>query len=73
LYKDEEKFNLQNNKAPAFMREVKSRVEKMGWNDSAQGITTYLIDGENVDLIENYGIIPMDEIWDQSKPWGAEC
>lgn len=69
LYEDEEKFGLQNEKAPAFMREVKARVNKMGWNNATQGITTYQIDGEDVDLIENYGIIPMNEIRDQSKPW----
>ena len=69
LYADEEKFGLQNEKAPAFMREVKARVKRMGWDNDTQGITTYLIDGENVDLIENYGLIPMGEIRDQSKPW----
>jgi hypothetical protein len=30
LYKDEEKFNLQNDKVPAFVCEVKAKVEKMG-------------------------------------------
>jgi hypothetical protein len=69
LYEDREKFNLQNDKAPAFMREVKKRAQKMGWDNDTQGITTYLINGENIDLIENYGIIPMNEIQDQSRPW----
>jgi hypothetical protein len=69
LYEDEEKFNLQNDKAPALIREVKARVEKMGWNDATQGITTYLVNGNSVDLVENYGLIPMNEIKDQSKPW----
>jgi hypothetical protein len=69
LYEDEEKFDLQNEKAPAFVREVKARAEKMGWTNDTQGITTYQVDGENVDLIENYGLIPMNEIQDQSKPW----
>jgi hypothetical protein len=39
LYEDEEKFSLQNEKAPAFMREVKARVKKMGWDNDTQGIT----------------------------------
>ena len=69
LYEDEERFNLQNEKAPAFIREVKLRVEKMGWNDANQGITTYQVDGNNGDLIKNYGLIPMSEIATQSKPW----
>ena len=62
LYEDEERFNLQNEKAPAFIREVKLTVEKMGWNDANQGITTYQADGNNVDLIKNYGLISMSEI-----------
>jgi hypothetical protein len=69
LYEDEEKFNLQNEKAPVFIRDVKLRVEKMGWDHDVQGITTYLVDNERVDLIENYGLIPMREIQDQFKPW----
>jgi hypothetical protein len=69
LYEDEEKFNLQNEKAPAFIRDVKLRVEKMGWDHDVQGIKTYLVDNKRVDLIENYGLIPMTEIQDQSKLW----
>jgi hypothetical protein len=54
----------------SFIREVNARVdEKMGWNDATQGITTYLVNGNHVDLIKNYGLIPMSEIVTQSKPW----
>jgi hypothetical protein len=49
LDEDEEKFNLQNEKAPAFIRDVELRVEKMGWDHNVQGITTYLVDNERVD------------------------
>jgi hypothetical protein len=69
LYEDAEKFNLKNEKAPTFIRDVKLRVEKMGWDQDVQGITTYLVDNERVDLIKNYDLIPMREFQDQSKPW----
>jgi hypothetical protein len=42
LYEDEEKFNPQNEKAHAFIPDVKLRVENMGWDHDVQGITTYL-------------------------------
>jgi hypothetical protein len=51
------------------VREVKARAEKMGWTNETQGVTTYQVDGENINLIKNYGLIPMSEIQDQSKPW----
>ena len=65
----EEKFDLDNLKAVSFQREVKARVEKMGWNNPDQGITTYLVDGSTFDLIEDYGRISMQEIQSQSEPF----
>jgi hypothetical protein len=69
LFDDEEKFDLQNDKATAFVDKVKARVKKMGWDNATQGITTYQVDGQPVDLIEHYGLIEMSIIQDQSKPW----
>ena len=69
LYGNDDKFTLENAKAPGFIREVKARVENMGWNNIDQGIVTYQVDGDDIDLIENYGLISMQEIQDQSKPW----
>jgi hypothetical protein len=39
----------------------------MGWNDATQ--CTYQVNGNSADLGKNYGLIPMNEIAAQSKPW----
>lgn len=69
LYDDETKFDLNNERVMNFIDKVKARAEKMGWNNATQGITTYQVDGQDVDLIEHYGLIDITEIQDQSKPW----
>jgi hypothetical protein len=69
LYNEEEKFNLKNDKATAFFKKVQARDKKMGWDNATQGITTYQVNGQAVDLLEHYGRIEMSVIWDQSKPW----
>jgi hypothetical protein len=69
LYNEEEKFNLKNDKATAFFKKVQARAKKMGWDNATQGITTYQVNGQAVDLLEHYGRIEMSVIWDQSKPW----
>lgn len=69
LYENEEKFDLQNEKATAFIDKVKVRANKMGWTDATQGITIYNVNGENVDIIEHYGLVDITDIHDQSKPW----
>lgn len=69
LYDDETKFDLNNERVMNFIDKVKARVGKMGWNHATQGITTYQVNGQDVDLIQNYGLIELQEIQDQSKPW----
>jgi hypothetical protein len=71
LYDDEEKFDLKNDKATAFVKKVQARAKKMGmgWDNATQGITTYQVNGQAVDLLKHYGRIKMSMIRDQSKPW----
>ena len=69
LYDDDQKFNLDNSRALSFVRDVKARVRKMGWDDSNQGITTYQVDGSPVDLVEHYGLIAIDDIKSQAEPF----
>jgi hypothetical protein len=69
LYNEDEKFDLKANKATSFLKKMQARAKKMGWDNETQGITTYQVDGQPVDLIEHYGRIEMSAIRDQSKPW----
>ena len=70
LYEDDDhKFNLDNSRALTFIRDVKARVKKMGWDNPTQGITTYQVDGSATDLIEKYGLIKSDDIKTQSEPY----
>lgn len=69
LYDEDEKFDLQAAKATSFIKKMQARAQKMGWDDSTQGILTYQVDGQDIDLLEHYGRIEMSIIRDQSKPW----
>ena len=69
LYNEDEKFDLKANKAKSFLKKMQARAKKMGWDNETQGITTYQVDGQPVDILEHYGRIEMCAIWDQSKPW----
>ena len=66
---DDAKFDLDNSKALSFVRDVKARAKKMGWDDANQGVTTYQVDGSPKDLIEHYGLIDLDDIKSQSEPF----
>jgi hypothetical protein len=69
LYDEDEKFDLKNSKATSFLEKVQARAKKMGWDNATQGITTYQVGGQPVDLLVHYGRIEMSVIQDQSKPW----
>jgi hypothetical protein len=55
--KDEEKFDLDNNKVTSFVSAVKDRAVKMGWTSATQGVTTYTVNGSQINVIEDYGRI----------------
>ena len=63
------KFDLDREKASRFEKDIKARVESMGWDHPIQGITTYTdSDGTSLNIIEDYGRISQEEIEDQAKP-----
>jgi hypothetical protein len=67
--KEEDKFDLDNDKVTSFTREINERAESMGWNSPNQGILTYVVNGSNVNIIDDYGRIEMNEIPTQSEPF----
>ena len=55
LFDEYDKFGLQNNNATSVIKKVQARAKKMGWDNPTQGITTYQVDGQPVDLFKHYG------------------
>ena len=69
LYDSEEtKFDLDNEGALNFEKAIERRAKNMGWYDSQQGILTFNVDGEDLDLLADYGRIELDAIKTQSEP-----
>jgi hypothetical protein len=67
--KDEEKFDLDNNKVTSFVSAVKDRAVKMGWTSATQGVTTYTVNGSQINVIEDYGRIGTADLRTQSEPF----
>ena len=62
------KFDLEREGASRFEKDVQARVKRMGWDDVNQGITTYTVDGQSIDIITDYGRITKEDIKTQSEP-----
>eukprot|EP00956_Cyclotella_meneghiniana_P001359 scaffold1461_cov39-Cyclotella_meneghiniana.AAC.2 len=65
---EETKFDLENEGALNFEKAVERRAKNMGWYDDQQGILTFNVDGEDLDLLSDYGRIESDAIKTQSEP-----
>ena len=65
---EEDKFNLDNDESLNFEKAVERRARAMGWYHAQQGILTFTVDGESLDLITDYGRIDIGEIKTQSEP-----
>ena len=65
---DDSKFDLKNEEALNFEKDVERRAKAMGWYHSAEGILTFTVGTETIDLLSDYGRIDLDEIKTQSEP-----
>ena len=70
MYNEEkDKFDLRNDQVMSIINDISAQVRKMGWDHPVQGIVTYQVNGNNIDLIQGYGHIALDEIRSQSEPY----
>eukprot|EP00956_Cyclotella_meneghiniana_P020107 scaffold35036_cov36-Cyclotella_meneghiniana.AAC.1 len=65
---EEDKFDLDNDESLNFEKAVERRARAMGWYHAQQGILTFTVDGESLDLVTDYGRIDIGEIKTQSEP-----
>jgi len=56
---EEDKFDLKVTQVVRFQEMLQARSEIMGWTNPAQGIVTYQVGGRDMNLISDYGQIPM--------------
>jgi hypothetical protein len=66
---EENKFDLKVTQVVRFQEMMQARCDIMGWSNPAQGITTYQVDGRNMNLISEYGQIPYDDLKLQSQAY----